>query len=131
MERQNASAQRLALALARHPKVRRVNYPGLESDPGNAVARKLFKGCGGMMSFYTHSADEAARFLERLRIPIHAASLGGTESLVVRPARSSHLGLTPEERARLGVTDDLIRVSVGIESPDELIADFEQALADA
>jgi cystathionine beta-lyase/cystathionine gamma-synthase len=131
MERQNASALRLARALAVHPKVRRVNYAGLETDPGAATARKLFKGCGGMLSFYTRTAEQAARFLERVVIPIHAASLGGTESLVVRPSRSSHLGLTAEERERIGVTDDLVRVSVGIESADELVADFEQALAGA
>jgi cystathionine beta-lyase/cystathionine gamma-synthase len=129
MERQNATALRLAHALAANPKVRRVNYAGLETDPGSRIARKLFKGCGGMLSFYAQTAEQAARFLERLHIPLHAASLGGTESLVVRPSRSSHLGLTAEERDRIGVTDDLIRVSVGIESADELVADFEQALA--
>jgi cystathionine beta-lyase/cystathionine gamma-synthase len=131
VERQNASALRLARVLAGNPKVRRVNYAGLETDPGHGFARTLFKGCGGMLSFYTHTADQAARFLERVRIPIHAASLGGTESLAVRPSRSSHLGMTAEERDRIGVTDDLVRVSVGIEDADELIGDFEQALADA
>ena len=129
MERQNASALRLARVLAEHPKVRRVNYAGLETDPGYPIARRLFKGCGGMLSFYTQTSEQAARFLDRVRIPLHAASLGSVESLVVRPSRSSHLGLTAEERARIGVTDDLIRVSVGIESADELIADFEHALA--
>ena len=128
MERQNASALRLARSLAGHPKVRRVNYPGLETDPGYPIARRLFTGCGGMLSFYTETAEQAERFLDRVRIPLHAASLGGVESLVVRPSRSSHLGLTAGERARMGITDELIRVSVGIESADELIADFEQAL---
>jgi cystathionine beta-lyase/cystathionine gamma-synthase len=128
VERQNATALRLARALADHPKVRRVNYPGLEGDPGRAIACRLFKGCGGMLSFYTKTADQAERLLGRLRIPLHAASLGGVESLVVRPARSSHLGLTAEARAAIGVTDELIRVSVGIESADDLVADFEQAL---
>lgn len=128
VERQNANALRLARALARNPAVRRVNYAGLERDPGHRIACKLFKGCGGMLSFYTHTAAQAECFLQRVRIPIHAASLGATETLVVRPSRSSHLGLTVEERARIGVTDDLVRVSVGIESADELIEDFEQAL---
>jgi len=131
MERQNATALRVARALVANRKVRRVNYAGLEDDPGSKIARKIFKGCGGMLSFYTQTAEQAARFLERVRIPIHAASLGGTETLVVRPSRSSHLGLTAEERDRVGVTDDLIRVSVGIESAEELVADFEQALAGA
>jgi cystathionine beta-lyase/cystathionine gamma-synthase len=129
MERHNANAMRLARALEHHPAVRRVNYAGLEHDPGHQIACKLFKGCGGMLSFYTQTAESAARFLGRVRIPVHAASLGGAESLVVRPSHSSHLGLTAEERARIRVTDDLIRVSVGIESADELVADFEQALA--
>ena len=131
MERQNVSALRLARALAENPKVRRVNYAGIETDPGYKIACKLFKGCGGMLSFYTQTVEQAARFLERVRIPIHAASLGSVESLVVQPARSSHLGLTADERARIGITDDLIRVSVGVESVDELVADFEQALAGA
>jgi cystathionine beta-lyase/cystathionine gamma-synthase len=131
VERQNASGLRVARALAAHPKARRVNYAGLENNPGHKIASTLFEGCGGMLSFYTQTAEQAERFLERVRIPLHAASLGGAESLVVRPSRSSHLGLTPDERAAIGVTDDLIRVSVGIESADELVADFEQALDDA
>ncbi|PWT82000.1 MAG: cystathionine beta-lyase [Blastocatellia bacterium] len=128
VERQNENALRLARALARNPAVRRVNYAGLESDPGHQIACRLFKGCGGMLSFYTRTAAQAECFLQRVRIPFHAASLGATETLVVRPARSSHLGLSVEQRARIGVTDDLVRVSVGIESADELIEDFEQAL---
>jgi cystathionine gamma-synthase/cystathionine gamma-lyase/cystathionine beta-lyase len=131
VERQNQNALRLARFLAEHPKVRRVNYPGLPGDPGHERAKRLFRGFGGMLSFYTHTAEQATRLLERLRIPLHAASLGAVESLVVRPSRSSHLGFTPEERARMGVGDDLVRVSMGIESADELLADFEQALESA
>jgi len=82
-----------------------------------------------MVSFYLGEPEKAQRFLDRLKVPIHAASLGGVESLVVRPARSSHLGLAREERERLGISEDLIRVSVGIEDAEELIADFEQALS--
>ena len=128
VQRQNDNALRLARFLAGHPRVRRVHYPGLESDPGHARARRLFTGCGGMLSFYTQDAAAAEALLRRLRIPLHAPSLGSTESLVVRPARSSHLGLGSEDRQRLGLTDDLVRVSVGIESADELIEDFAQAL---
>ena len=131
VERQNHNALALARFLAGHPKVRNVNYPGLETDPGHAMARKLFRGFGGMLSFYTHTAEQATRLLAGLRIPLHAASLGSVESLVVRPSRSSHLGLTEEERRRLGVTDELVRVSVGIESAEELVADFARALAEA
>ena len=131
VERQNHNAMALARFLAGHPKVRKVNYPGLETDPGHATARKLFRGFGGMLSFYTHTPEQATRLLERLTIPLHAASLGSVESLVVRPSRSSHLGLSVDERERLGITDELVRVSVGIESAEELIADFEHALAEA
>ncbi|MDX1502261.1 MAG: PLP-dependent transferase [Thermoanaerobaculia bacterium] len=128
VERQNENALRLAEALDRHPGVRKVNYPGLPGDPGHRWASELFDGFGGMLSFYAGSAELAERFLRRVRIPLHAPSLGGPESLVVRPARSSHLGLPEAERRRLGITDDLVRVSVGIESAAELIADFERAL---
>ncbi|MDX1644065.1 MAG: aminotransferase class I/II-fold pyridoxal phosphate-dependent enzyme [Thermoanaerobaculia bacterium] len=128
VERQCATALALAERLARHPKVRRVNYPGLAGDSGHAVARRLFRGFGGMLSFYVDSAATAEQFLERVRIPLHAASLGGVESLVVRPSRSSHLGMPVEDRRRLGITDELIRVSTGIEDTDELIEDFERAL---
>jgi cystathionine beta-lyase/cystathionine gamma-synthase len=81
-----------------------------------------------MLSFYAIDARRAQRLLEGLQIPVHAASLGGPESLVVRPSRSSHLGQSDEERAALGIGDDLIRVSVGIEDADELIEDFSRAL---
>ncbi len=128
VERQNENALQVARFLAERPEVRRVHYPGLPEDPGHARAKRLFSGFGGMLSFYAESIERAERFLNSVRIPLHAPSLGGTESLVVRPGRSSHLGLPPAERERLGVTDDLVRVSVGIESVDELIEDFEQAL---
>jgi len=108
--------------------VRQVRYPGLADDPGHAHAAKLFSGFGGMLSFYADSAATAESFLARVRIPLHAASLGAVESLVVRPSRSSHLGMPEDDRSRLGITDDLVRVSVGIEDIDELIADFEAAL---
>ena len=130
VERQNETAAKLALFLDQQPVVRKVNYPGLASSPSYRYASRIFAGFGGMLSFYLGDAEQAERFLERVTLPIHAASLGGVESLVVRPSRSSHLGLEPAERDRLGITDDLIRVSVGIEDSEELIADFEQALAE-
>ncbi len=129
--RQNQNAQRVAEHLAGRDDVGRVNYPGLPTDPGHEVASRLFSGFGGMLSFYAGDDARAERFLSTVRIPIHAASLGGLESLVVRPARSSHLGQSPEVRQALGITDDLIRVSIGIEDADELIADFDQALGAA
>lgn len=128
VRRQNETALRLARTLADHPAVTRVHYPGLPDHPGHDRAARLFAGFGGMMSFETRDEATAERFLERVRIAVHAASLGGVESLVVRPSRSSHLGLSPEQREALGITDRLIRVSVGIEDPDELVADFVHAL---
>ena len=129
VERQNETALRLARFLAGRPEVRKVNYPGLEEDPSHPFAARLFSGFGGMLSFCLDDAERAERFLESVRIPLHAASLGGVESLVVRPSRSSHLGLEEEDRQRLGITDELVRVSVGIEDADELIEDFGRALA--
>ena len=129
VERQNETAMRLARYLADRPEVRKVNYPGLEDDPSHPFAARLFSGFGGMMSFYADSAERAERFLDSVRIPLHAASLGGVESLVVRPSRSTHLGVDEESRQALGITDDLVRVSVGIEDADELIEDFGRALA--
>lgn len=128
VRRQCSTAMQVAAALEESPAIRRVHYPGLESDPGHAVARRLFSGFGGMISFYSVDASAANRFLERVQIPLHAASLGGVETLVVRPSRSTHLGQTEQQRQRLGITDDLVRVSVGIEDPDELLADIAQAL---
>ncbi|MFQ5600120.1 MAG: trans-sulfuration enzyme family protein [Candidatus Krumholzibacteriia bacterium] len=128
VQRQNENALRLVRFLSGRPEVQKVNHPGLEANPGHAHAKELFSGFGGMLSFYMSSAGHAERFLDDVRIPLHAASLGGAETLVVRPSRSSHLGLPPEERERIGVTDNLVRVSVGIESVDELIEDFARAL---
>ena len=128
VQRQNETAAKLARFLQGQPRVRGVNYPGLETSPSHRHASRYFSGYGGMLSFYMEDAAAAERFLHRLTLPVHAASLGGVESLVVRPARSSHLGLEQEERDKLGITDDLVRVSVGIEDAGELMADFAQAL---
>jgi cystathionine beta-lyase/cystathionine gamma-synthase len=128
---QNDSALRLAQFLEEHPRVSHVNYAGLESHPQHARARELFEGCGGVLSFEVAGDVAAAeRVLERVRLPIVAPSLGGVETLITRPATTSHAGMSAEDRARLGISDSLIRVSVGIEATDDLIADFEQALKD-
>lgn len=128
MERHNSNGMELARFLDSHPAVRKVNYAGLETDPSHINARGLMSGYSGMLSFRLKAPDAAGDFLESLRIPLHAASLGGPETLVVRPARSSHLGQTESERQALGITQDLIRVSVGIEDIDELKRDFDRAL---
>jgi cystathionine gamma-synthase/cystathionine gamma-lyase/cystathionine beta-lyase len=124
---QAASARRLATALAAHPAIGRVRYPGLPSDPNHTRARE-FSGYGGMFAFETRTPEAAEKVLERLTLPVHAASLGGVETLVVRPSRSSHLGMPVAEREALGITDALIRVSVGVEDPDDLLEDFLSAL---
>ena len=127
---QNESALRLARFLEAHPLVNLVNYPGLATHPQHARARALFDGFGGMLSLEVQGGQEGAkRFMQHLTIPILAPSLGGVESLATRPAATSHVDLTPEERQHMGITDGLIRISVGIETTDDLIADFEQALA--
>lgn len=127
--RANATALRIARFLEQHPAVTRVNYPGLESSPDHRRARDLLDGFGGMLSFDLAGGVEAARRLEqRVTIPIVAVSLGGVESLLIRPAVTAYANVPPQERQRLGVTDSLQRLSVGIEDADELIEDLGQAL---
>ena len=129
MRQHNESALALARFLEGHPATVRVNYPGLGSHPQHARAEQLFDGFGGMLSMeLAGGLDTALAFIDRVRLPIFAPSLGGVESLVTRPAISSHAGLTPSERAEAGIRDDLIRISIGIEATEDLIADFNQAL---
>lgn len=130
VKEQNARAQRVAEFLEGHPRVSKVHYPGLESHIQHQRAARLFDGSGGMLSFeLTGGVDEAEAFLAKVTIPAHAASLGGTESLIVRPAAATHGGVPPEERARSGITDGLIRFSVGLEDAEDLVTDLENALA--
>jgi cystathionine beta-lyase/cystathionine gamma-synthase len=130
VRQQNESALALARVLEAHPAVTRVNYPGLSSNSGHERAKKLFDGFGGMLSVELAGGAEAAkRFEAAVTIPIVAPSLGGVETLLTLPATTSHAGLTPEERLEVGVADGLIRVSVGIEGTDDLVADFGAALA--
>jgi cystathionine beta-lyase/cystathionine gamma-synthase len=127
---QNESALRIAQFLAAHPAVSRVNYAGLETHPRHARARRLFAGFGGVLSFELKgAASRADEFCERVRIPAVAPSLGGVHTLLTRPATTSHAGLTPVERQQLGIGAGLLRLSVGIESTDDLLEDFAQALA--
>jgi cystathionine beta-lyase/cystathionine gamma-synthase len=128
---QNKSALRIAQFLEGHDRVDEVNYPGLSSHPHHHRAARLFDGFGGMLSFeLTGGTTAAGAFLGKLKLPTHAASLGGTESLIVRPAAATHGGVDPEERARSGISDGLIRLSVGLEDVDDLLEDLERALAD-
>jgi cystathionine beta-lyase/cystathionine gamma-synthase len=129
---QNESALRIARFLEGHPKVAAVHYPGLEQHPHHLRACELFDGFGGMLSFeLTGGVVAADRLISRATLPISAPSLGGVESLITRPATTSHSGMTREERARAGISEGLIRFSVGLEAADDLIEDFEQALAGA
>jgi cystathionine beta-lyase/cystathionine gamma-synthase len=126
---QNRSARIIAETLAGHPAVDRVNYPGLPGRPGYDRAKELLEGFGGMVSFELKGGLAAAeRFMQRLTIPIVAPSLGGVETLVTRPATTSHAGMSARERQAAGITDSLIRLSVGIEDTRDLIEDFEHAL---
>ncbi|MDV3277857.1 MAG: PLP-dependent aspartate aminotransferase family protein [Nitrososphaerales archaeon] len=126
----NENAQALAEFLSRHRKVKTVHYPGLKTHPQYGLAKRQMRGFGGMMSFELKgNLRDAMRFTERLRIPYLAASLGGVETLVSQPAVLSHHQLTPAQRAKTGIPPTLIRLSVGIEDKEDLIKDFERALA--
>ncbi len=132
VRQQAASALELARMLEKAPAVRRVNYPGLPSHPHHPRARDLFDCMSGMLSFDLDGGITAAEsFMRAVRIPVIAPSLGGIESLVTRPAQTSHAGLRPDDRRRLGIDDGLIRVSVGIEATADLLSDFESALVEA
>jgi cystathionine beta-lyase/cystathionine gamma-synthase len=132
MRQHNESALRIARFLEGHPAIEKVNYPGLESHPRHARARELFDGFSGMMSFEVKGGVEAAtRFMNRTTLPINAPSLGGVESLITRPSRTSHSGMAPADRHRIGISDALIRLSVGIEATEDLIEDFSNALNEA
>ena len=126
---QNRSALAIASFLEQHEAVSKVVYPGLASHPQHAIAARMYDGFGGMLSFEVKGGVAAAeRFMARTTLPVVAPSLGGIETLLTRPATTSHSGLSAAERERIGITDGLIRVSVGIEHTDDLIEDFGRAL---
>ena len=126
---QNESTPKIARFLERHPAVKKVNYPGLESHLRHHRARELLDGYSGMLSFELVGGVEAAeRFIRKTTIPFVAPSLGGVETLITRPATTSHSGMSPEDRQNLGISEGLIRLSVGIEATDDIVEDFDQAL---
>lgn len=130
VERQNASAMTVATWLAGHPAVAKVYYPGLPVHPNHDVAKAQMRGFGGMLSFELHGGFEAVKqVLPKLRYAHRAANLGAVETVVAPPRTGSHVELTEAERAALGIPEALVRYSVGIEHPDDLLADLEQALA--
>jgi len=129
MRQHNHNAQRIAEFLERHPKIERVIYPGLPSHPDHRLAADLFDGFGGLLSFeMAGGAPAAQRLLGRLAIPICAPSLGGVETLITRPSTTSHSGIAPEDRRRMGISDGLVRLAVGVEAAEDLIDDLFQAL---
>ncbi|MCP5159112.1 MAG: PLP-dependent transferase [Gammaproteobacteria bacterium] len=130
MERHSANAWQLAEWLERHPRIERVLYPGLPSHPQHALARRQMRGFGGMISAVLRgNLADVTRFLTRCRVFVLAESLGGVESLVEHPAIMTHASVPPAVRRELGIDDGLVRLSVGVEDIEDLIADLEQALA--
>jgi cystathionine beta-lyase/cystathionine gamma-synthase len=133
MKQQCQNAQQIAEWLTKHPRVMKVNYPGLPAHPQHALAKSMFedKGYGGVLSFEIEDADKARvyRFMESLKICLPATTLGDVYSLVLHPATSSHRSLTAEERARVGIPDGLVRLSAGIESVEDILSDLETALS--
>jgi cystathionine gamma-synthase len=129
VEKQNASAMAIAERLARHPRVERVFYPGLPTHTTHAVARAQMRGFGGVVSFIVKGGlDAASRVVDGARLARIAVSFGGVETLIEQPAIMSYYEMTSEQRQAIGIADGLIRLSVGIEDADDLIADLEQAL---
>jgi cystathionine gamma-synthase len=129
MQRHNANGMALARFLEGHAKVRRVYYPGLASHPSHAVARQQMRGFGGVVSFELDGTlQQTSAFIDALRLPYIAPSLGGVESLIEQPALMSYYEMVPEERQRLGIGDSLVRYAAGIEDTDDLLTDVEQGL---
>lgn len=130
MEQHQKNALKIAEYLLNHPKVKSVHYPGLSSHPQHEIAAKQMKAFSGMLSAEFHlSLNETLKFISSLKLFTLAESLGGVESLVSHPTTMTHAIVPPEERALLGLSDGLIRFSIGIEDPDDLIADLEGALS--
>ncbi|MGQ9551287.1 MAG: trans-sulfuration enzyme family protein [Candidatus Bathycorpusculaceae bacterium] len=128
MERHNSNGMQIAEYLAKHPKVKKVYYPGLRSHPQYSIARRQMKGFGGVVSFEVDGgSEETMKFVENLKLCSLAASLGGTETLVTQPTTSSHYFVNEEVRKEAGITDQLVRLALGIEDPKDIIADLEQA----
>lgn len=127
MERHNENGMAIAQYLRNHPKVKKVFYPGLPDHPQHELARRQMKGFGGMISFELGSKDAAANFLNRVRLCSLAESLGGVETLISHPETMTHASVPLEVRTRLGITPGLVRISVGIEEVEDLIADLENA----
>ena len=131
VKRQNENATRIAEWCSRRPEIAKVHYPGLPSHPDHEIAKTLLDGFGGMLGIELKGGGGTAiRFIQKLKVFTYAASLGGVDSLIIEPRYSSHEHLTSDERARIGIPDGFLRISVGLENAEDLIADLEQALQD-
>jgi cystathionine gamma-synthase len=130
MQRHNENGQRVAEFLAAHPRIEKVYYPGLKSHPYHDVARKTLRGFGGLVTFLVKDADwrATADVVDAVKIPRIGPSLGGVESLIEQPLVMSYYEAAPEDRRRWGIPDNMIRLACGIENPEDLIADLQQAL---
>ena len=129
VKRQNENAMRIAEWCSTRPEIAKVHYPGLPSHPDHQIAKSILDGFGGMLAIELKGGGPAAlRFIHGLKVFTYAASLGGVDSLMIEPRYSSHEHMSPAERARIGIPDGFLRVSVGIENVEDLIADIEQAL---
>jgi cystathionine gamma-lyase/cystathionine beta-lyase/cystathionine gamma-lyase/homocysteine desulfhydrase len=128
MERHESNARRIADHLLAHPKVRRVLYPGLAGHPGHEIHKRQASGFGSMITIELGSYEAAKSMLDRMQVMSFAESLGGVESLISHPASMTHASIPAERRAELGLTDGMVRLSVGIEDVEDLLADLEQAL---
>jgi cystathionine beta-lyase/cystathionine gamma-synthase len=129
VKRQNQNAMQIAEWCSKRPEIAKVHYPGLPSHPDHEIAKTLLDGFGGMMAIELKGAGPAVvRFVKELKLFTYAASLGGVDSLVIEPRYSSHEHMSSEERAKIGIPDGFLRMSIGIENAEDLIADIEQAL---
>jgi cystathionine gamma-lyase/cystathionine beta-lyase/cystathionine gamma-lyase/homocysteine desulfhydrase len=131
MKQHDENGRRVAGFLAEHPKVRKVYYPGLQQHPQHDRAKRLMSGFGGMISFETGSLAAAGAVLDNVRLCALAESLGGVETLISHPATMTHASVPADQRARLGITDGLVRISVGIEDVEDIIVDLDAALQKA
>ena len=129
MEAHDRNGRAVAAFLAEHPNVRKVYYPGLQSHPQHELAKRQQTGFGGMVAFETGSLDNARKVLESVKVCTLAESLGGVESLISHPATMTHASVPADKRDALGITDGLVRVSVGIEDVEDIISDLDQALS--
>jgi cystathionine beta-lyase/cystathionine gamma-synthase len=129
MKQHDANGRQVAEYLSKHPKISQVFYPGLPSHPQHELAKRQMSGFGSMMSFESGSRTNAEKILQRVRVITNGESLGGVESLISHSATTTHAGLTQEDRDRIGITEGLVRISVGIEDVDDILEDLDQALS--